>query len=57
MLDKSAKKRDNVIYGTILVLAIGFLVLVGLVFVLSDSFSISGGKCVAVVNINNPLSI
>lgn len=56
MVAKISKNR-NIIYGTVLVLVLGFLVLVGLTFIFTDKFSFTGGKCVAVVNIDQEITV
>lgn len=51
-----AKKSNNLIYGAIMLLAAGFFVLVGLVFVFADSLYLGGDKCVGIIEINGEIS-
>ena len=51
---KSPDKR--MLYGTIAILAIGFFVLVALAFVFSSVFELPGGKCIGVIEINQPIT-
>jgi protease-4 len=44
------------LYGTILLLAVGFFIIVGMVFLFADTLSLPGAKCVGVVEINNEIT-
>ena len=45
----------RMLYGTIALLAIGFFVLVALAFVFSSVFELPGGKCIGIIEINQPI--
>lgn len=51
------KKSNTLLYATVIVIAAVFVALIGLAFLLSGSFSSLLGQCVAVVNIDKPLTI
>ena len=57
MINKNFKNRHTVIYGTIIMLAFGFLILIGLVFLFSNTVSLRWSKCVAVVPVNYELVV
>ncbi|MFA6530923.1 MAG: signal peptide peptidase SppA [Candidatus Micrarchaeia archaeon] len=49
------KKNNNLLYGVILLLAVGFFILVGLVFIFADSLYVGGDKCVGVIELNGEI--
>ncbi len=51
-----SKPNDKIfLYGTVLVLLFGLVILIGITFMLSSGFPSLFGKCVAVVNINQEI--
>ncbi|MFH2106437.1 MAG: signal peptide peptidase SppA [Candidatus Micrarchaeota archaeon] len=57
MRNEKSSNRNNTIYGTVLMLALGFIVLIGLMFVFSDGFHLGKKGCVAIVNINREITV
>jgi protease-4 len=57
MLNKKSSNRNVTIYGTILMLALGFIVLIGIMFIFSDTFHFGKKGCVAIVNINREITV
>ncbi len=51
------KKDNTLLYGFILLVAVGFFVLVGLTFIFSGSFSPGLGKCVGIVEIDGEIAM
>ncbi|MBI2079207.1 signal peptide peptidase SppA [Candidatus Micrarchaeota archaeon] len=56
LTESNEKKDRTLLYGTIALLAIGFFVLVGLVYLFSSSIQLPLGKCVGIVEINQEIS-
>jgi len=53
----SGVKKTRLLLGTIVLLAIAFIVLIGLFIILAELLPSFTGKCVAVVDINVPLTV
>ena len=52
----AGKKDNTLLYGTILLLAVGFFILIGLVFVFAGSGSFGMGKCIGIVEISDEIT-
>lgn len=52
----NAKKNNIPLYGVVLLLAVGFFVLVGLVFIFAGTTSFGMDKCVGVIEINGEIT-